>query len=142
MVFRCRALGRGGFNALAAALVGFIAFSACHGFPPAVALSIDEYSRECLAIDVDRSIDADGVVRCLERLAAQRGAPAYVRFDHGPEFIAHAVADWRRFNSTDTVFIDPARPGRTPGSSPSTAGYETSSSTASSSTPSSRPEFS
>jgi len=71
---------------------------------------IDEYSRECLAIDVDRSIDADGVVRCLERLASQRGAPAYVRFDHGPEFIAHAVADWCRFNRTDTVFIDPGSP--------------------------------
>ena len=61
---------------------------------------IDEYTRECLAIDVDRSIDADGVVRCLERLAAERGAPAYVRFDHGPEFIAYALADWCRFNGT------------------------------------------
>ncbi len=71
---------------------------------------IDEYSRECLAIDVDRSIDADGVVSCLERLAAERGAPAYVRFDHGPEFIAYAVADWCRFNGTDTVFIDPGSP--------------------------------
>ena len=49
---------------------------------------------ECLAIDVERSIDADGVVSCLERLARERGAPAYVRFDHGPEFIAYAVADW------------------------------------------------
>jgi putative transposase len=71
---------------------------------------IDEYTRECLAIDADRSIDADGVVRCLERLAAQRGAPAYVRFDHGPEFIAYAVADWCRFNGTATVFIDPGSP--------------------------------
>jgi putative transposase len=71
---------------------------------------IDEYSRECLAIDVDRSIDADGVVRCLERLVGQRGAPAYVRFDHGSEFIAYAVADWCRFNGTDTVFIDPGSP--------------------------------
>jgi transposase InsO family protein len=71
---------------------------------------IDEYTRECLAIVVDRSIDADGVVACLERLAAQRGAPAYVRFDHGPEFIAYAVADWCRFNGTDTVFIDPGSP--------------------------------
>ena len=71
---------------------------------------IDEYSRECLAIDVDRSIDADGVVRCLERLALERGAPAYARFDHGPEFIAYAVADWRRFNGTDTMFIDPGSP--------------------------------
>ncbi len=71
---------------------------------------IDEYSRECLAIDVDRSIGADGVVSCLERLAAARGAPAYVRFDHGPEFITCAVADWCRFNGTDTVFIDPGSP--------------------------------
>jgi putative transposase len=71
---------------------------------------IDERTRECLAIDVDRSIDADGVVTCLERLAAERGAPRYVRFDNGPEFIAHAVADWCRFNGTDTVFIDPGSP--------------------------------
>jgi putative transposase len=71
---------------------------------------IDECSRECLAIDTERSIDADGVVACLERLAAERGAPAYVRFDHGPEFIAYAVADWCRFNGTDTVFIDPGSP--------------------------------
>ncbi len=71
---------------------------------------IDEYSRECLAIDVGRSINADGVVSCLERLVEQRGAPVYVRFDHGPEFIAYAMADWCRFNGTDTVFIDPGSP--------------------------------
>jgi putative transposase len=71
---------------------------------------IDEYSRECLAIEVERAIDADGVVTCLERLAAERGAPAYVRFDHGPEFIAYALSDWCRFNGTDTVFIDPGSP--------------------------------
>jgi putative transposase len=71
---------------------------------------IDEYTRECLAIDVERSIDADGVVRCLDRIAAERGAPKYLRFDNGPEFIAVAVADWCRFNSTDTVFIDPGSP--------------------------------
>ena len=71
---------------------------------------IDEYTRECLSIDVARSIDADAVVTCLERLASERGAPAYLRFDHGPEFIAYAVADWCRFNSTGTVFIDPGSP--------------------------------
>ena len=71
---------------------------------------IDEYSRECLAIEVARSIDADGVVACLDRLAAERGAPAYVRFDHGPEFIAYAMSDWCRFSGTDTVFIDPGSP--------------------------------
>ena len=101
---------------------------------------IDEFTRECPAIVVDRSIDADAVVALLDRLAAQRGAPGFVRFDNGPEFIAHAVADWCRFNGVATVFIDPARHGRTPGSSPSTAGSATSCSTAGSSTASSRPE--
>ncbi|MHB2023363.1 MAG: IS3 family transposase [Mycobacteriales bacterium] len=71
---------------------------------------IDEFTRECLAIEVDRSIDADGVVACLDRLAASRGAPAYLRFDHGPEFIAYAVADWCRLNGATTVFIDPGSP--------------------------------
>jgi len=71
---------------------------------------IDEFSREALATDTERSIDADGVVACLERLASERGAPAYVRFDHGPEFIAYAVADWCRFNGTGTVFTDPGSP--------------------------------
>jgi len=88
---------------------------------------VDEFTREALATDVARSIDADGVVTCLERLAAERGAPIYVRFDHGPEFIAQAVADWCRFRGTGTVFIDPGSRGRTPGSRASTAGCATSS---------------
>ncbi len=47
----------------------------------------------------------------LERLAAQRGsAPVYVRFDNGPEFVAHTVADWCRFTGTNSVFIDPGSP--------------------------------
>jgi transposase InsO family protein len=71
---------------------------------------IDEHTREALANDVERSIDADGVVRCLDRIASERGAPAYLRFDHGPEFIAYAVADWCRFNGSKTVFIDPGSP--------------------------------
>lgn len=72
---------------------------------------VDEFTREALAIEVERSIDADYVVRVLDRLAHERGvAPRYVRFDHGPEFIAYAVADWCRFNGTGTVFIDPGCP--------------------------------
>ena len=68
---------------------------------------IDEFTRECLAIEVGRSIDADAVVACLERITADRGAPVYLRFDNGPEFIAYAVADWCRFNGAGTLFIDP-----------------------------------
>jgi putative transposase len=71
---------------------------------------VDEHTRECPAIVVDRSIDADRVVATLDRLAVERGAPAFVRFDNGPEFIAHAVADWCRFNNVGTCFIDPGSP--------------------------------
>ena len=51
---------------------------------------IDEHTRECLAICVDRSIDADDVVATLDKIAGTRGFPVYVRFDNGPEFVAHA----------------------------------------------------
>ncbi len=68
---------------------------------------IDEFTRETSAIEVDRSIDADGVVEVLDGLALMHGAPHYVRFDNGPEFVAHAVSDWCRFNSAGSLFIDP-----------------------------------
>ena len=71
---------------------------------------VDEFTRECPAVVVERSINADRVVATLDRVAAQRGAPAYLRFDNGPEFIAHAVADWCRFKSVGTIFIDPGSP--------------------------------
>jgi putative transposase len=71
---------------------------------------IDEYTRECPAIVVERSIDADRVVATLDRLVVERAAPAFVRFDNGPEFIAHAVADWCRFNGVGSLFIDPGSP--------------------------------
>jgi putative transposase len=68
------------------------------------------FTREALAIDVNRSVDADGVVEVLDRLALQREAPNYVRFDNGPEFVAHAVNDCCRFNGTGSLFIDPGSP--------------------------------
>ena len=71
---------------------------------------IDEFTREALAIKVDRAIDADGVVDILDRLALKGGAPHYVRFDNGPEFVAHAVNDWCRFNGAGSLFIDPGSP--------------------------------
>ena len=71
---------------------------------------IDEFAREALAIEVDRAIDADDVVDVLERLALQHGAPHYVRFDNGPEFVAHAVHDWCRFNGAGSLFIYPCSP--------------------------------
>ena len=63
-----------------------------------------------LTIEVDRSIDADHVVTCLDKIAGERGYPVYLRFDNGPEFVAYAVADWCRFNDAGTIFIDPGSP--------------------------------
>jgi putative transposase len=71
---------------------------------------IDEFTREALVAETDRSIDADHVVRVLDKIAGERGFPKYLRFDNGPEFVAFAVADWCRFNEAETIFIDPGSP--------------------------------
>jgi len=72
---------------------------------------IDEYTREALAVRVEHSVCADDVVATLDRLAVERGrAPAFVRFDNGPEFVAHAVADWCATSGVAAVFIDPGSP--------------------------------
>ena len=71
---------------------------------------IDEFTREAIEIKVERSIGADAVVACLEKLSATRRAPNFIRMDNGPEFVAHALDDWCRFNGTSSVFIDPGSP--------------------------------
>jgi putative transposase len=71
---------------------------------------IDEFTREALSSETDRSIDADHVVATLDKIAGERGFPKYLRFDNGPEFVAFAVADWCRFNEAETIFIDPGSP--------------------------------
>ena len=100
---------------------------------------IDEFTREALAINVDRCIDADGVVAVLDHLALQRGAPTYVRFDNGPEFVAHAVNDWCDSTAPLRYSSIPARHGRTPGSNRSMADYATNCSTRGASTRYSKP---
>jgi len=87
---------------------------------------IDEFTMEALATEVDRSIDADHVVRVLDKIAGERGYPEYLRFDNRPEFVAFAIADWCRFNAVQTIFIERDHRGKTPGSSPSTAECATS----------------
>ena len=71
---------------------------------------VDEYSRECLALEMERSITAEGVVRTLERLFAERGEPAYVRSDNGPEFIAKAIKRWLAASGVETLYIEPGAP--------------------------------
>lgn len=75
---------------------------------------VDEFTRESLAMHVQRSITADETVAVLEQIAAERGAPAHVRCDNGPEMTAHALRDWCRFASTTTAFIEPGAPWQNP----------------------------
>jgi putative transposase len=52
---------------------------------------IDEFTRECLAIDVAGSIRSNRVIEVLARLVSARGAPRYMRSDNAPEFVSHAI---------------------------------------------------
>ncbi len=75
---------------------------------------VDEHTRQALAMHVSRRADADTVVAVLDRLAASRGAPRYLRMDNGPELIAWALRDWCRLTSTGTVYIEPGSPWQNP----------------------------
>ncbi len=71
---------------------------------------IDEYTRECLAIDVAGSIRSGRVIEVLSRLISVHGAPQYLRSDNGPEFVARAVLRWLLTNGITTALIDPGKP--------------------------------
>jgi len=71
---------------------------------------IDEYTRECLAIDVARKITADDVLERLGRLFVRRGVPEHLRSDNGPEFTAKAVRKWLGRVGVRTLFIEPGSP--------------------------------
>jgi len=71
---------------------------------------IDEYTRECLAIDVARRITADDVLERLSRLFIERGVPGHLRSDNGPEFTAKAVRGWLGRLGVTTLFIEPGSP--------------------------------
>ncbi len=71
---------------------------------------VDEFTREALAIEVERSIDAEETVAVLERLAGERGAPANIRADNGPELTAAVIREWCRDGSTATAYIEPGSP--------------------------------
>ncbi len=71
---------------------------------------VDEYSRECLSIEVERSITAEDVVSTLASLFRRRGEPAFIRSDNGPEFIARAIKQWLEVSGVRTLYIEPGSP--------------------------------
>ena len=70
----------------------------------------DDYTRECLAIEVDTSLPGARVVRVLERLAAAGGRPLHIVVDNGPEFASKAVDQWAARSGVSLRFIDPGKP--------------------------------
>ena len=86
----------------------------------------DEYSQECLSIEVERSITAQDVVETLTSLFRRRGEPAFIRSDNGPEFIAKAIKRWlevrplvyglrsppTKFSRSRVLRLDPDKEGK------------------------------
>ena len=55
---------------------------------------IDEFTKRCMAVVVERRLNSDNVLHCLTELFVQHGPPDHIRSDNGSEFTAHAVRDW------------------------------------------------
>jgi putative transposase len=75
---------------------------------------VDEHTREALAMRVGRTCTADDLVDVLDALVGDRGAPAHLRMDNGPELIAWALRDWCRRSGTQTSYIEPGSPWENP----------------------------
>ncbi len=71
---------------------------------------IDEFTRECLAIDVARKLKSDDVLERLSDLFVRRGVPGHIRSDNGPEFTAKKVRSWLGRVGVTTLYIEPGSP--------------------------------
>jgi transposase InsO family protein len=71
---------------------------------------IDEFTRECLAIEVTRSFTAQDVIGVLQYLFAIRGVPEHLRSDNGPEFVAKSVRHWLDRADVETLFVAKGSP--------------------------------
>jgi putative transposase len=71
---------------------------------------IDEFTRECLTIDVAGGIRSGRVIEVLAQLVSVHGAPRHLRSDNGPEFVARAILRWLHTAQIETALIDPGKP--------------------------------
>jgi transposase InsO family protein len=71
---------------------------------------VDEYTRECLALEVRRGMTAKAVSEVLAGVVRERGAPLHIRSDNGPEFIAKAIRAWMAEAGLETLYIAPGAP--------------------------------
>jgi putative transposase len=86
-------------------------FDACANGQQLKCLTIvDEFSKECLAIDVAGSIRSNRVIEVLSKLVSVHGAPKHLRSDNGPEFVSRSILKWLTQANIDTAHIDPGKP--------------------------------
>jgi putative transposase len=71
---------------------------------------VDEFTRECLALEVRRSFKSGDVTDVLKELLLIRGVPEHIRSDNGPEFIAQAINAWLGMAKVRTLYIEPGSP--------------------------------
>lgn len=71
---------------------------------------IDDFNREGLAIEVDLSLPATRVVRCLEQVLEWRGKPTFIRVDNGPEYISATLQLWAQKHGIEIKYIQPGKP--------------------------------
>lgn len=71
---------------------------------------IDEYTRECLAVEVGVSIKSERVRQILEKVCVEKGFPEMIRSDNGSEFIGQAVNGWLSGNGIKPLYIEPGKP--------------------------------
>jgi len=71
---------------------------------------MDDYNREALTIEVDRSLPSKRVIRALEQVIEWRGKPAALRCDNGPEYISGEMVNWANENRITVLYIQPGKP--------------------------------
>jgi len=88
----------------------FVADRPANGHPIRMLTLVDEFTRECLAIDVAKRLTSEDVLERLSDLFVHRGVPDNIRSDNGPEFTAKSVRDWLSEVGVKTLFIEPGSP--------------------------------
>ena len=73
---------------------------------------VDDYNRECLALEVGVSLPAARIARVLDRVIEVRGKPKQIRVDNGPEFISKAFSQWAAGHGIKILFIEPGKPSQ------------------------------
>ncbi len=88
----------------------FVADRTRDGRPLKMLTIVDEYTRECLAIEVGRHMKSIDVLQVLSDLFIEHGTPEFLRSDNGPEFTAGLIREWLTRVDVDTLFIEPGSP--------------------------------